>query len=248
MDIDKVKCNFNIRQLSETEQDIRNIFNNTTLVGVNKENILKYLRAESVVNNTDEIIQLIKRNYNKEQNIIEIKCKLLNERWEHYGNQIFDDLNSQLDLIDKPFDYICKLHLLPLNIIDYENNTIYLNCNDDVDELFKTSVIMLSNIILLQKYIQLQRYKFNTTFTNQNKVWMFVEIAVDALFANSGLYELYGCPSYKYFYNLQINNVNIMEQFRKLYKYIPLNDFLDKVYKFVRENYETISKFKNFLY
>lgn len=248
MDIDKVKCNFNIRQLSETEQDIRNIFNNTTLVGVNKENILKYLRAESVVNNTDEIIQLIKRNYNKEQNIIEIKCKLLNERWEHYGNQIFDDLNSQLDLIDKPFDYICKLHLLPLNIIDYENNTIYLNCNDDVDELFKTSVIMLSKIILLQKYIQLQRYKFNTTFTNQNKVWMFVEIAVDALFANSGLYELYGCPSYKYFYNLQINNVNIMEQFRKLYKYIPLNDFLDKVYKFVRENYETISKFKNFLY
>ena len=107
---------------------------------------------------------------------------------------------------------------------------------------------MLTKAILIDKCNDFNVWKAKYDFDAHNKVWLFADIAVDIVFDSTDLREICSKPSYKYFYSLKINGVNIMDEFRKLYKIISLEDFFISVYMFVHKNYQILSKFKNYLY
>lgn len=68
-------------------------------------------------------------------------------------------------------------------------------------------------------------------------VWLFSEIAVDALCKETELkkYCITAKPAYQYFYDILINNSNMMEYFRKLYGQGNIVDFMKNGIEFIRE-------------
>lgn len=178
-------------------------------------------------------------------------CNQLQEKWDSYREEFLQYLSLGLDITfnkGERYNTYCQLQLLPINEIDTTNNIIYLDCNKSVDEAFKTFIIMVTKAMLLDRWRYINKGEFSYEFDRHNKIWLFAEIAVDAIFANTSLSKVCENPSYKYFYNIIINNTCFMQEFRKLYTKVSLEDFFTSVYMFVHENYDTISKFKNYLY
>ena len=59
--------------------------------------------------------------------------------------------------------------------------------------------------------------------------WLFLEISVDPIFKNSAFKSITPeQPAYDYFYKETVNNENMMEFFRKLYKENSLEDYMKK--------------------
>lgn len=199
----------------------------------------------------DAIINIVDAKHTeKSEKILEL-CRQLKERWLNYREEYLKILSKALDIeFDKEaVDYTyCYLHFLPINEIDIQQNIIFLDCNKDIDELFNNFIIMLTKAILLDRWHYFNKWKTDYEYDKSNKVWLFADIAVDAIFYNSPLNTISRNPSYKYFYSLKINGVNIMEEFRKLYKMICLEDFFTSINMFIYKNYEILSKFKNYLY
>lgn len=199
----------------------------------------------------DDIINTIEAKHKEKSEKMLQLCKQLKEKWEAYRDEYLKILSKTLDIeFDKEaVDYTyCYLHFLPINEIDVQKNIIFLDCNKNIDELFNTFIIMLTKAILLDRWHYFNKWKTDYEYDKNNKIWLFADIAVDAIFCNSALNIISNNPSYKYFYSLKINGVNIMEEFRKLHKMISLEDFFTSINMFIYKNYEILSKFKNYLY
>jgi len=200
------------------------------------------LKLSNILESVQTVIDV---NYDN----IKYKCERLQEQWEGYKDKYFEYLENVLNIkIDEAriSNYYCYLHYLPINEINLENNSIFLDCNHE--EIFKTFIVMLTKLIIANIWCDKNDWAFSIEFETKNKLWMFIEIAVDSIFAHSNLRQICDYPSYKYFYSIKIDGVNIMEKFRILFTKISLLDFLEEVYLFVREHYTEILKFKNYLY
>lgn len=178
-------------------------------------------------------------------------CVQLQQMWEGYREEYLNiirnafDIKINYNITDNTY---CYLQHLPINEVDLKDNIIYLDCNKNIDEIFKNFIIMLTKLILVNRWNYINNWNFNTEFEAKNKIWMFVEIAIDAVFANSTLGKICNTPSYKYFYSLKLKGVNMMKHFRDLYNILPLDDFFTEVYIYVRDSYQKIMQFKNYLY
>jgi hypothetical protein len=231
------------------------IYNNLGYSKIDKNKISKIfgLSEQDIVSEDYLHIITSKAEQVYDKNIIEIndKCKQLQQKWEDYQDKYFKVLKDIFD-IDinyniKTYTY-CYLQMLPINEIDLKDNIIYLDCNKDVDELFNNFIIMLTKAILIDRWNDVNHWDFNTDFDVKNKIWMFAEISIDAIFAHSELALLTNTPSYKYLYSLKVKGNNVMDGFRALYEQITLDEFFTEVYMFVHDNYQTISQFQHYLY
>ncbi|MBQ7798493.1 MAG: hypothetical protein IJ371_05160 [Clostridia bacterium] len=178
-------------------------------------------------------------------------CEQLQQKWKAYRSEYFNIISRVFGIefnCDFNANTYCYLQFLPINEIDLKDNIIYLDCNREVDEIFKNFVIMLTKLVLIARWNDVNDWNFNIEFDVKNKVLMFVEIAIDAIFANSDLVKICANPTYKYFYSLRVKDVNTMDYFRQLYNTISLDDFFTEVYMFVHTNYTTLLQFKNYLY
>ena len=242
---------FMIRDANETALQIMSVFNNLEYVEIDKKSVAKACGLAKFNDaNINDIISLVENKLKTDKDKLMDLCCRLQELWNENKKELLTEIASVLDInfdIDESYNACCKLHYLPINEIDDKNGCIYLNCNYDVETIFKNFVIMLVKSFLVAKLEGLMgkgHYKYDA----KNKIWLLIEIAIDAIFANSKLNKWAEAPSYNYFYNLKINGINIMQKFRKLHKLININDFLNNVYMFICENYKILIKFKNYLY
>lgn len=246
---------FNIRKSLDVALTI-SIVNNK--LGYQYIDINKVLDAYNVkeedVNGLHYISKILGKVENKHNDRIEDinnMCNALSEKWNQFKDEYFKCLEQAIGVEfdnGQIFNTFCYLHFLPINEISQDNNIIILDCNKNIDELFKTFIIMLTKTIILDRSKELKPWTENSEYEAKNKIWQFAEIAVDAVFANTDLSKFCSAPSYKYFYSLNIDGVNFMNEFRKLHKLVSWDDFYKAVYMFVHENSKTIITLKNYLY
>ena len=181
---------------------------------------------------------------------LESVCNQLNHKWAEYKE-------GYLKCLEKLFGFkcnnlingaICYLNIFSINEIDFSDNTIFLNANMSVDKVFKNFIIMFTKLIVLNWWKSFNDWNWDYTYKAENKIWMFIEIAIDAIFSKTDLAKISTAPTYKYFYSITINGISFMYKFRELYSKICLKDFLNMVFMFVVENYNTLIKFKNYLH
>lgn len=246
---------FNIRSAHETGLHIGVISKNLGYTNIHKEKVYKAYNIEQQdvdsLSYVKDITSKVEVVHNKEIERMSNMCQQLQLKWNNFKKQYFNCLEKGLGIEfskDEIYNTYCYLHLLPINEINFQNNIIYLNCNDDIDEVFKNFIVMVTKAILLDRCGDLKSWQTNYEFEAQNKVWMFAEIAVDSIFANTELSSFCPNPSYKYFYSLKIDGVNFMNEFRKLHKLVSWDDFCNSVYMFVYKHYKSILQFKNYLY
>jgi len=222
---------------------------------IDKTAIIKLFKLTEQDLNNDlylhNIMLKVKQLHEQESKRIKELCEQLQQKWDNYRDKYFLILNKVFDITidtNAQTHTYCYLQLLPINEVDLKNNIIYLDCNKDIEEIFKTFIIMLTKLILINRWNYTNNWNFNTDFDVKNKIWMFAEIAIDAIFANSDLADITTKPAYKYFYSLNIQNVNTMDKFKNLYPTVQLDEFFTQVYLYVHENYQTLLQFKNYLY
>ncbi|MBQ3502764.1 MAG: hypothetical protein IJA72_03770, partial [Clostridia bacterium] len=129
---------------------------------------------------------------------------------KEYLELLEDSLGIILDDSEK-YTISCYLSPMPFNMIDFSENTIYLNADFSENELFKKFVIMLTKIIVLDWWKKHNNWGWNYNYRAENKIWLFIEIAIDAIFSNTKLHKISNNPSYKFFYNAKINDVYFID-------------------------------------
>lgn len=252
----KITSNYYIFKIEDTFTSAINIFqifNNQKHYFIDKSKIMYALGLKSNFekNNFGNILQVVEQinanMYNEMQNIL----KKLQDKWISYEDEYFKLIKQILGLEGLEYDNrskcTCYLRLLPINEIAFEDNTLFVGYNKNVEILFAKFVTLLTKTLILDKWRQFNDWEWDYEYREDNKIWMFVEIAIDAIFANSVLKKISTTPSYNYLYELRINDINIMSRFRELYNKISLQDFLNEVFVFVTQNYEALSKFRKFL-
>lgn len=247
----KVEFRFVARNYNDVALQLIGIFKNIAYTELDKNKIAQLCNLEIGKElHQNEIIKSIEETNQAQGVKIDTIIAELELFWNENKHGLLSCIYELLDInipSSECYDICCQLHMLPFNEIDYDNKSIHLNYNQDINLVIKDFVIMLVKSLLLFK-LETLIGRGNFSYNPKNRIWMVIEIAIDALFVNSELIKWSERPSYSYFYNLIINNVNVMEKFRKLYKLIKIEDFLANIYAFVRDNYDVLIKFKNYLY
>lgn len=250
--MNKVDYYFKLRDAREVASQLQNINKGLEYKYLDKKKALScYSIGIGAEYNLNDLFEKVEQIHQQNFIMINQKGDCLNKKWQEHKDEYFKYLEEVLGVEFQSIQAIncCPyLHILPINEIDFKGNTIYLDCNRDEVDIFRTFIVMLTKLIVLKVWQNKVKWDFDTKYDAQNKVWLFAEIAIDAIFCNSKLTKFCSRPSYKYFYSIKIDGVNIMEEFRKLFGKIELLDFLDIVYIFVDKNYKSILKFKNYLY
>jgi len=255
MNIENFEYHFNIRQSRHVALTLSSIYKDVAYSRFDKRKLqglinfqLKEVNDTNYIRQFEEIAQKIEReNINKLQQL----CKQMQEMWKKYSKEYIDIIAKVLGIeIDmSAINHLyCNLHMLPINEIDLNDATIYLDASKGVDDTFKTFIIMLTKLAILNRFKHTNKWDFNTEFDVKNKMFMFADLAVDAVFKNSELNRICNKPSYQYFYNLEIAGENVMDKLNNLYNNVSLDEFFDEVYMLIYQNYQKFLDFKHFLY
>lgn len=253
--MEKFDYHFKIRNSRDISINLASIYADIAYKQFDKgqlKNIFNTSQQDMFRNNYLEYFNQVVKELN-DNNINELNGNLsyLNQRWVSFKENYYDIIKNifgiefDSDIVNNLY---CELQFLPINEINLRDGAIYLDCNQTNEEMFAKFIIMLTKIILLYFWSGDNKWKFNTNFNAENKIFMFADIAVDAIFYNSELKRICDNPSYKYFYNLNYQNVNMMQYFRQLYKNMEINKFLDEIYLFIYKNYSSLIQFNHYLY
>ena len=255
MEVNKFDYNFKLCPTRDLLLTLEAIFKDLEYIGINKKSILNIFDLSDIDFKSDTYTEILYSKVQdkvlKESDRINDLCVQLQQRWEEYKHEYFNIINKVLGItINKEIvtHTYCYLQLLPINQVDLNDNVIYLDANNDIDEIFKQYIILLTKTMLINRWSYVNDWKFNTKFSPKNKIWIFAEIAVDAIFNSRELSKITKEPTYKFFYSLSNDGCNMMQNFRKLYAELPLDKFFNEVYFFVYKNYSKFLKFKQFLY
>lgn len=255
MQMNKIDYHFKVRNAKDVALNLGVIYRNLGYSKINKAEITKIYNIceQDIVNDycLNDVVCRVENAHFQQKDRLDNMCKQLKCKWVDYQAKYFKILSEVFDieLNNAEINHIyCYLHLLPINEVDLLDNIIYLNANQSIDEVFKSFIIMLTKALLLRRWNSVNDWDFNTEFDYKNKIWMFAELAIDPIFACSELSDITNKPSYKYFYDINIEGENIMQKFRDMYNRLPLDEFFTEVYMFVHNNYQTLLQFKNYLY
>jgi len=255
MEINEFNYYFKTRSIKNTALNVGVIVKNLGYSKIDKSKIERFFELTKEDISSDKYIEnislKIEYKYNTSRQQMEDICTKLQGKWENYREEYFQILNKVFGINvnrDIKEHTYCYLQLLPINELSLTDNIIYLDASKSEDEIFKNFIIMLTKLMLIKRWNYTNCWNFNTEFDVKNKVWLFAEIAIDAIFANSDLSKISIEPSYKYLYSLKILSENVMEHFRKLYAQVALDDFFTEVYMYIHNNYQTLLHFQHYLY
>lgn len=255
MKINEFNYYFTLRQSKDIAITMGAIYNDLAYCKIDKNKIsqiynLNINEFKRDIDLHDIESQVQNKNEDEKEKLLKM-CKQLQTKWDNYRKEYYDIISNifeiELDYNETSYNY-CYLHFLPINEYDLKDNNIYLDCGKSVDDVFKTFIITLTKAILINRWNYVNKWKFDNEFDLKSKIWMFAEIAIDAVFANSNLHKICDKPSYKYLYSLSIGEVNSLQYFRDYYTTVKLDDFFTEVYMFVHGNYKKILQFNHYLY
>ena len=121
---------------------------------------------------------------------------------------------------------------------DFENKRIFINYRKTTDEIIETCIHELIHYYWFKKWDIL----FESSSFDDHIAWKFSEIAIDALFKETELkkYCIKEYPAHEYFYDVKIDNENMIEHFRTLFSRNSIDGFMKKGMEYLAENRDVI--------
>lgn len=174
--------------------------------------ILEELVKKVVTNEKIKNKDTIDRKINESQKLWNKNCKNIN----CILSDIFEcKFNNNLINAVLSVNCVCPY--------DFEKRIIYINYRKNVLEIQETCVHELIHYYWFNKWKQL----FNER-CEDNLIWSFSEIAIDAIFKETELrqYCISKFPAHKHLYEIKYNGQNMMKYFRTLYRDNSITEFM----------------------
>lgn len=110
---------------------------------------------------------------------------------------------------------------------DFDSKRIFINYRKTEEEIIGSCIHELIHYYWFKKWDSLFE---DTNAFDDHLAWKLSEIAVDAVFKMSELnkYCVKEKPSYEFFYDIEIDNENMIGHFRKLFSENSINEFMKK--------------------
>ena len=118
---------------------------------------------------------------------------------------------------------------------DFNNRKIYINYRKTTDEIIEACIHELIHYYWFKKIDDVFE---NTSEYDAHLMRKLSEIAIDALFKETELnkYCVTEKPAHKHFYNIEIENENMIEHFRKLFSQNSIYGFMKKGLEYLVKN------------
>ena len=196
-----------------------------------------------------EIYNVVKRmmykEYEKYADEMEKRRMELLSKFEVFQSAI---IPKMLDLFEVEWpkehqDITCYLGLyavFPRNVLTKEYWIHYKTAEDVV---MRASIHEINHFILFEKWKAMHGYTLQDEPSYPDVLWFLEEMAVDPTLNTKEMQEVAPYPqkAYQIFYDNSINDMPIEEHIIKLFKERKnMADFLDRVYKFIADNYKDI--------
>lgn len=253
MKISKLKFHVALRDEQSTALQILTILRDMAYKSGDLKAVAEIYKIDTTLINDKKVLNYVTQQVqNKNQSTafyLERKITELQQEIDKIQPTYLEDIRKALDIeFDDEREAFCYLQFIPMNEINLKYQNIMLECKDSVREMLRDLLILETKIYIIKRFMQIIPVHYHYEYEGANRMWMFAEFCVDAVVSNSNLNKYIPNPAYKFFYSLKIDGVNVLDAFRQLFPKISLAQFLVQVYSFVRDNYNTIAEFKNYLF
>ncbi|MDO4300457.1 MAG: hypothetical protein Q4D26_03575 [Clostridia bacterium] len=185
------------------------------------------------------ILCKLKNEYlNMEQTINNKLCNIT-RKWNEVSKDIFNILENifkyRLDQNRKIIGEFTINAVCPRYLDSWKFD---INFRKNDEEIILACIHEIIHFIWFEKWSDVFPYYGKYEYNAPYLPWLFSEIAVDALLKETDLYKycITDKPAYKHFYNIYINDKNMMEYFRELFRQGSIEDFMINGIKFIQEN------------
>lgn len=177
----------------------------------------EYIKAESPING--KLAEVRDKWFDAKEDVLNIL------------NYIFGvDSGEEMLRVFLSVNYVCPY--------DFESKLFYVNFRKTADEIIEACIHELVHYYWFKKWDML----FENVGFDEHLVWKFSEIAIDAIFKETELkkYCVKEKPAYEYFYDIEIENENMLEHFRVLFSQNTVEDFMKKGMEYMVKNRDMI--------
>ncbi|MFL0252461.1 hypothetical protein ACJDT4_18785 [Clostridium neuense] len=174
----------------------------------------------------------IKEIYDKEEGILSEKVSEYQNGWDECGSEIINCfseifLYNTNNIMDEVKVRVGINPICPRHLDEGEFDTYYiLNSKQNI----ANCIHEITHFIWFDCWKKVfQDYK-SETFEHPNVVWIFSEIAIDPILRDDKIKKFCSLekPAYECFYGIVIENKNMIEEMRKLYKNNSIENFMKK--------------------
>ena len=113
-----------------------------------------------------------------------------------------------------------------------------INYRKSIEEMVITCIHEIIHFVWFEKWAELFENTSKEEYNAPNATWLLSEIVIDAIIKETELkkYCSEKQPAYKHFYDIQIDDVNVMAYFRNLFNSCDIHKFMSEGYRYVVEN------------
>ena len=173
--------------------------------------------------------------------------KMLNELqdfWHENADSIVKELESIFGKGNVACQKIlCFICISPYMLVDYANSTISFPIYNSVKENINYFIAFMIKYTILDNLWNEDCIKVNLGYSKDSAYWIMSDFVADAICYYSALPCFAIKPAFPLYYSLIIKGDNVINMFRRLYKTMPIIDFMKCVLKYVQTNYSVFEQF-----
>ena len=168
----------------------------------------------------------------------------LQDFWHENADSIVKELESIFGKGNVACQKIlCFICISPYMLVDYANSTISFPIYNPVKENINYFIAFMIKYTILDNLWNEDCIKVNLGYSKDSAYWIMSDFVADAICYYSALPCFAIKPAFPLYYSLIIKGDNVINMFRRLYKTMPIIDFMKCVLKYVQTNYSVFEQF-----
>ena len=223
-------------------QNDRDIYQNSSeLIANHFEMDINFFKHKSRKSRLDYIKEKVKPFYDKNIKAIENSVINYQEEWDKHQNRIFEEFSTIFNLSYKGSrECLGEININPVCPRFYDDWSFDVSFSD-ISNVIETTLHELTHFFWFDKWKTVFPDWKRSDFESPSLVWLFSEIAIDAIFKNTWFKKLSSeKPAYDCFYNIEINGLNMLDYLNTLFKKNTIEDFMKKGYEYIKSNKKLI--------
>lgn len=237
-----------IFSINSFESDLKSILN-LLMLGAEHNRVKQYLCSSfnleiNKINgkSRDELNAclhpVIYAEYAKAEASMNEKLAAVSEKWSGVEEDVLNKLRGIFGVgcgetlrVFLSVNYVCPY--------DFENKRIFINFRKTTDEIIEACIHELIHYYWFKKWDIV--FEEPSEF-DERLVWKFSEIAIDAVFKETGLkkYCIKEKPAYEHFYDIEIDNESMIGHFRTLFSQTDIDEFMKNGMEYMAKNRDMI--------
>ena len=203
---------------------------------------IEYLFGKSYKDRLKYITSCIFPVYQSKINSLQTNLINFQNIWDQNENLILNEFEKIFgEKLDEQI--ICEGYITinPICPRFYDNWSFHVYCDSSPLKALVTTIHELTHFLWFDKWKKVFPNYQRNDFEKPSIVWLFSEIAIDAIFYHSIFKEFSGDkPAYDYFYDVKIEGTNMIQLFRKLYENNTLENFMKMGITILKRNLDVI--------